>query len=467
MRKFHQWTLTQQIVTSILSVLVISIIVSGEVFRLVQQKTLVSTAKSQTEITLQTLSATILDDLITEDIPHLETIAQQIISSNSNIIFLHIENESGVHLVDVVRSGKSSGNNILNHSHDVDLEGEVFGKIHIAIDLSERYRQINEQVFQARAILAAALLILALVIIVLIKRIIINPVKKINHKIKNISDGKLEEPLSRQISQDFNELAVTINAHADVLKREEVYKDKLKQAKSIAEQASRAKTEFLSGMSHEIRTPMNAILGFSELLVYDPDDPLSEEQQELANEIIKAGNTLLQIISNVLELVEVDGNTDEELMMPFNLVNVINESMLSIQSAADEKQISLRSLINDKETFVINGNQVWAGKIVFQLLSNAVQYNKIGGEVMINEPVVENGFVKIEICDTGIGINEEDLIAIFEPFVRLDQSRTTSGAGIGLTIAKKLMQLMNGDIGVYSRPGEGSCFWIAFKLTHY
>lgn len=465
MKKFSTWSLTKQIHSSILAVLIISIFFSGEVFRFIEQNQLVDNINNRTRKTLATLASTILDDLITEDIPHLETIANQIKNSNSDIIYLNIENEDGIVLVNLSQLNNISQDKLLSYSHDVILEGEVFGHIHITINMSKSYKEIDNQVNHTRWILTISLLILSLIIIFLIKKLVINPIENINRKIKQISNGDLDKKLEEQSSLDFNKLALSINGHAEILKKEEEYKSKLKHAKEVAEEANKAKTKFLSGMSHEIRTPMNAINGFCELLLMDENHPLSEDQIAMANHIKASNDLLLQLINNVLELIAIDSENFTESMTSFDLIETINNSIESKRNAANNKDILIYSVLDSNNEILIYGNQDWTYKILSHLLNNAIQYNHKKGKVFIKGPQFFNDHIRIEICDTGIGINNHQLQRIFEPFVRLDESRTTPGTGVGLTIIKKLLHLMDGEIGVESILGEGSCFWIEFRLA--
>lgn len=233
----------------------------------------------------------------------------------------------------------------------------------------------------------------------------------------------------------------------------------LEKEKLNAINASNAKTEFLSRMSHELRTPMNAVLGFSQLLQLDAK---SEVEKEYCKEIMTAGNHLLTLINEVLDLAKIEAGKLDIALDPVDIDEVIDEVITIIRPLSEDKGIHIRS-------YTATGLNVYADntrlkQVLINLISNAIKYNSNNGSVTVDATPVEPGIIRIEITDTGIGLNEEQLNNLYKPFNRLGAEHSgVDGIGIGLTISKKLVEAMNGKVGVISTVNKGSTFWLELK----
>lgn len=228
-------------------------------------------------------------------------------------------------------------------------------------------------------------------------------------------------------------------------------------AKEQAERSNLAKSAFLSSMSHELRTPLNAILGFAQLLKVTP---LTTEQSEDIDEIIKAGNHLVHLINDVLDLSGIEAGKLSLSFAQVNLGEAIEEAVSLMGPLAKVKSVKMNWL-NEKAPLFVSADATRLRQILVNLLSNALKYNKEEGEITISLKAAENpGFIRVSITDTGIGISQEQLTEIFNPFHRLNPSTTVEGAGVGLSIVKQLIEAMDGRIGVSSELNSGSEFWI-------
>ncbi len=230
-------------------------------------------------------------------------------------------------------------------------------------------------------------------------------------------------------------------------------------ALETAQVASRAKSEFLSSMSHELRTPMNAILGFAQLLHMDRG--LGDEQTDNVAEILKAGRHLLALINEVLDLSRIESGKLSLSMEPVALVDLIGECAALVESGAVRQGLALERDIGECENRWARADRLRLKQVLLNLLSNAVKYNRQGGRVRIECGFPTPGRVRLSVSDTGLGIPEDMQAELFTAFHRLGrESSNIEGTGIGLVISKKLVELMGGDIGMESRPGRGSTFWV-------
>jgi len=245
----------------------------------------------------------------------------------------------------------------------------------------------------------------------------------------------------------------------DVTDRENLI-DELYQAKDIAEHANQAKSDFLSRMSHELRTPMNAILGFSQLMTLNNVTSLDENQLDNLGEITKAGDHLLTLINEVLELSKVESGRVSISLENLDVQQLVKDICLFLQPVAQNYDTSIVNHI--KEPAYLLGDRMRLKQVLLNLLSNAIKYGKQGGIIIIDYQANEQGQGVISITDQGQGIAQDKIHSIFDPFERLEQEGgTIEGTGIGLTISKKMTELMGGEIGLESEVGKGSCFWVA------
>jgi PAS domain S-box-containing protein len=234
-------------------------------------------------------------------------------------------------------------------------------------------------------------------------------------------------------------------------------------AKNAADQASRAKSAFLATMSHEIRTPLNAVIGISSLLL---ETKLEPQQQDYAATVAASGEILLELINDILDYSKIEAGRIELENIPFSLVDVIVESLEILARPVAEKKIDLSYSIDSALAPVVVGDSTRLKQILLNLLSNAVKFTERGSISVLCESA-DNGLIRFTIQDTGIGMNEEVLARLFEPFMQADSSvtRKYGGTGLGLAISNRLISLMGGRIEVESKLGEGSKFTFEIPLS--
>ena len=248
----------------------------------------------------------------------------------------------------------------------------------------------------------------------------------------------------------------------DVTERKK-YEVNLIEARTEAEKASKAKSEFLSNMSHELRTPLNAILGFSQLFEYDSD--LSEQRQSEARAINSAGQHLLNLIQEILDLSRIETGNLELSMEGVSLAETIEASVTWIEDMAKKRGISIEFDPAVYRGILIEADAIRLKQVFLNLLSNAVKYNREGGRINIDFSLDGQGIARIGITDTGPGISADRLGELFKPFNRLGaEFSAIEGTGIGLVITKQLVELMEGRLEVDSRAGEGTTFTVQFQV---
>ncbi|HYK03125.1 MAG TPA: PAS domain S-box protein [Thermoanaerobaculia bacterium] len=235
-------------------------------------------------------------------------------------------------------------------------------------------------------------------------------------------------------------------------------------AKAIAEKANLAKSEFLSSMSHELRSPLNAILGFAQLMESDSPPPTST-QTESISQILNAGWYLLELINEILDLATIESGKLSISMEPVSLSEVLQECQSMIEPLALRRGITMSFPGSDNQ-FHVKADRTRIKQVLINLLSNAVKYNRTGGSVTVECTAKSTGHIRISVADTGAGLPPEKLAQLFQPFNRLGQEANgEEGTGIGLVVSKRLVELMEGVIGVESTVGAETVFWVELLST--
>jgi signal transduction histidine kinase len=255
--------------------------------------------------------------------------------------------------------------------------------------------------------------------------------------------------LERQLRQNVMELAEANHS--------------LEQARTAAEHASAEKSRFLSNMSHELRTPLNGILGFAQILAADRLPATQLEKQRFARNIVQSGQHLLKLVNEILDLARIEAGKVPLALEAVDLPTVLQECRMMVTPLAEKRDISLgfgavpeRRLRADRTRLV---------QVLINLLSNAIKYNRQQGYVGVACTEAEGDRVRISVTDTGPGLEEDQLRHIFQPFNRLARDEDEEGSGLGLALTRRVVEAMQGLIGVESKPGQGSTFWVELPLA--
>ena len=250
--------------------------------------------------------------------------------------------------------------------------------------------------------------------------------------------------------------------NADLERQKAVAQDLAVQAQA----ANKAKSLFLANMSHEVRTPMNGVLGWVQLLL---DTSLDQEQLEYAQQLKQSGEYLVEIINDILDFSKIEAGKRHIAAEPFNLIETLDGTLAAAELAAREKGLQLIKNIDPALPRLLIGDSKRIGQVLMNLSNNAVKFTA-EGEVTVSVRLLEltggRALLRIEVTDTGIGVPEDKLKTLFDPFVQADSSSTRQfgGTGLGLAISKKLVEAMGGEIDVESREGRGSTFYFTLDL---
>lgn len=237
----------------------------------------------------------------------------------------------------------------------------------------------------------------------------------------------------------------------------------LRLAKIFAESANRAKSQFLANMSHELRTPLNAIIGYGELLEEDARERGDKNYLVDLEKVTSAGRHLLSLISDILDLSKIEAGQMRVIIRRFDVKREIEELVAVIKPLVEKRQNRLEVKFSDSAGEMNSDPQKFR-QVLFNLLSNAAKFTE-KGRIMVEvrrESAANGEIVEIRVSDTGIGMSEELVQRVFDPFVQADESSTRrqGGTGLGLTICRQFCQLMGGEISLESKPGAGSVFTV-------
>ena len=238
----------------------------------------------------------------------------------------------------------------------------------------------------------------------------------------------------------------------------------LRSAKVLAEEANRSKSDFLSSMSHELRSPLNAILGFAQLMESDSPEPLPRQKENI-DQILQAGWHLLNLINEILDLAKIESGKLSLSPEPVSLAEVLDECKSMTEGEAQKRGIKMIFPRFEIPCF-LHADRTRLKQTLINFLSNAIKYNRDQGKVEVTYALSTPGLIRISIIDTGVGLPPEKLARLFQPFNRLGQETgNVEGTGIGLVVAKQLVELMGGSVGVESTVEVGSEFWFEMKIS--
>ena len=374
---------------------------------------------------------------------------------------------------------------------------DLLGWVEIEMSLSNTELQKYQHLALSITVVSITMLIF-FILAIRISRSISKPIHDMMNCVEDISNGKVDSRVYVNSDDEFQKLAVGLNAMAIAIQRTktehaqnieqathdiretletiEIQNIELDMARKEAIEGSRIKSEFLTNISHEIRTPLNGILGFTRILLKDLllKDLLIKDQSNLRsiehlNTIEKSANSLLAIINDILDFSKIDAGKLILEKIDFNVRNILEEVLTLNAPEAHKKSLELVNLVYSDVPSYLTGDPLRLKQILTNLISNAIKFTQQGCvtiRVMIVDENTKQATIKFEITDTGIGINNQQKDKLFKSFSQADSStsRKFGGTGLGLVISEHLVKAMNGEIGLTSVEGEGSVFYFSAVL---
>jgi len=344
---------------------------------------------------------------------------------------------------------------------DIGSAPNLIGRLVLVVD---HEFAIGESLRLTFILTAALFLIIALTLIsvvLFLQAAISRPVIGLTSAFKLMAKGDFDYALPQARSREISYL---VQEFSRFRRRTFGYQASLIQLKEDAEQANEAKSRFMSRMSHELRTPLNSVLGFSELALNE--SKLAPEQRRQLEAIHQSGQHLLDLVNEILDLSRLESDTLEVTLEPVYLPDILDQCHLMTTPFAASHKVSLTVLPIDPSVCCVLADPLRLKQVLINLLSNAIKYNQDNGRVYVEVEAGASNTVFIRVRDTGIGFTQQETAQIFVPFERLNKSAATvDGTGIGLSISKRLVELMNGSIGVHSVEGVGSEFSISLRAA--
>lgn len=342
--------------------------------------------------------------------------------------------------------------------------------VFVEYPLTEAYAPLYRALWNTLLFLLFGLLMAVLASFVMAQQVV-RPLQKLRKGAEHIGRGDLDTRVDVEASNEIGILAHEFNRMAAGLKDaraglEQKVADRTREltaAMTQIDEANRHKSEFLANVSHELRTPLNAIMGFSRIVLRKTHGQISDLQEENLRNVLVSAEHLLVLINDLLDLSKIEAGHMEVRAEPVELEHVINRAAATVAPMVKDGCRLVTDVAADVPALITDGRKLQ--QILFNLLSNAAKFTE-QGQITVSASK-EDGWVRLAVADTGVGIAEDKLRHVFEEFRQIDESgpHKNDGTGLGLTIAKRLSELLSGDISVESKAGSGSTFVIRLPVS--
>jgi signal transduction histidine kinase len=457
----HPTSLTVQLLLALLLITVIVSTAAGFIMRDFERGYLTSRLNVENERKFDLLVYATTDDIISQDVPRIDTTMHNLIQSDSTLLSLQIVNPAGQSLFNWHRDQhKTSNEKTQTFSREVRVGGELFGTFSAVWDFSAADRKINQHGIMFAAAIGTICLTMSLMFYMLITRLAILPLKRMGTRLAEFRDGVFDRVIRLPdfTPQELRDLETSVNQLGELMAQKEQYNIEREAAHAAAVAANRTKSEFLANVSHDLRTPLNAIIGFSDTMRMGIFGSIENPRyREYAEYINNSGVHLLSIINDILDISKIQSGKMSLEESEVDLLQTIEASLVLLYARAREGGVRIVKKLPARLPFV-RADERKLKQILLNLVTNSVKYTPFGGSVTISASVNRDLGILVTVADTGIGIAADKIKTALEPFAQIENAytRRETGTGLGLPISKALIELHGGTFELTSEVGVGT-----------